>query len=159
MGVALSMLSMGCCATSAACSAAGCFLCPGTAHSTLSKLMYALILLLTLIVSCVMLTPGVHSWLTSVPFCAESASVVTKLAEFLPGGDNVQVKCANVVGYLAVYRVCFVVTVFFAVMALIMIGVKSSRDPRGPIQNGVWGLKFLILLAGVVGAFFIPHGG
>ena len=40
------------------------------------------------------------------------------------------------VGYLAVYRICFVVTLFFLLMAVIMIGVRSSRDPRGVIQNG-----------------------
>jgi len=156
MGAAISLLSVACCATSAACS-----LCPNTAHSTVSKLMYALILLATLVVSCLMLTPGVESWLTRVPFCAESAGLVSTVAKYLPGGvgDRVQVQCANAVGYLAVYRVCFVVTLFFAFMALIMTGVRSSRDPRAPIQNGVWGLKFLVIIVGVVAAFFIPHGG
>ncbi len=39
-----------------------------------------------------------------------------------------------------------------------MIRVRTSRDPRGPIQNGFWGIKFLLLLGGWIGAFFIPHG-
>ena len=43
-------------------------------------------------------------------------------------------------------------------MSLLMIGVKSSRDPRAPLQNGFWGIKFIILLGGIIGAFFIPHG-
>ena len=43
---------------------------------------------------------------------------------------------SDFVGYLAVYRICFVVTIFFLMMAVLMIGVRSSRDPRGVIQNG-----------------------
>ena len=50
------------------------------------------------------------------------------------------------------------VTIFFAFMAILMIGVRSSRDPRGHIQNGFWGIKFLLIFAGWIGAFFIPHG-
>ena len=71
---------------------------------------------------------------------------------------KLQVKCEDFVGYLAVYRIGFIVTLFFLLMSLLMIGVKSSRDPRAPIQNGFWGIKFLILLGGIIGAFFIPHG-
>lgn len=39
-------------------------------------------------------------------------------------------------GYLAVYRLCFALSAFFFLMALIMIGVKTSKDPRAGIQNG-----------------------
>ena len=69
-----------------------------------------------------------------------------------------KVKCADAIGYLAVYRLCFVVTLFFVLMALIMIGVRTSRDPRSGWQNGFWGVKYLIIVGGCVGAFFIPHG-
>ena len=61
-------------------------------------------------------------------------------------------------GYLAVYRICFVVTIFFLFMSVIMIGVRNSRDPRAGIQNGFWGFKYLLIIAGCIGAFFIPHG-
>lgn len=63
--------------------------------------------------------------------------------------------CTFAVGYLAVYRVCFALLVFFVVMAAMMVGVRSSRDGRAPIQNGFWGLKFLIIIAIAIGAFFI----
>ncbi|RZC34240.1 serine incorporator [Asbolus verrucosus] len=43
-------------------------------------------------------------------------------------------------------------------MAVMMIGVKSSRDPRSGIQNGFWGLKYLLVIGGIIGAFFIPEG-
>lgn len=44
--------------------------------------------------------------------------------------------CDKAVGYLAVYRIFFIITCFFILMALMMIGVKSSKDPRAGIQNG-----------------------
>lgn len=49
-------------------------------------------------------------------------------------------------------------TMFFLLMSVMMIGVKSSRDGRAGIQNGFWGIKYLVLIAGCVGAFFIPEG-
>jgi hypothetical protein len=66
------------------------------------------------------------------------------------------VDCGQVVGYMAVYRVCFAVTLFFVLMAMIMINVRSSKDPRAGIQNGFWGLKYMLIIGGTVGAFFIP---
>lgn len=39
-----------------------------------------------------------------------------------------------------------------------MIGVKSSKDHRAMIQNGFWGMKYLVLIGICVGAFFIPGG-
>ena len=45
-------------------------------------------------------------------------------------------RCDEVVGYLAVYRVCFAMAGFFALFCLIMIKVNSSKDPRAKIQNG-----------------------
>jgi len=46
------------------------------------------------------------------------------------------VDCHMFVGYLAVYRVCFSLAVFFFFFMVFMIGVRSSRDPRSAIQNG-----------------------
>lgn len=97
-----------------------------------------------------------------VPFCEESPTVLSRLIEgvgkFSPVPD-VKIKCMDAVGYLAVYRICFVITLFFLFMSVLMIGVRSSRDPRAGIQNGFWGFKYAIIIAGWIGAFFIPHGG
>lgn len=164
MGGVLSLTSLACCFTSTACTA-GCALCPSCKNTTASRLMYGLLLLLTVVISCVMLAPGVEDWLVKVPFCEESNTVTSKIVNALNSavntvgvGANVKIKCEDAVGYLAVYRICFVITMFFLFMALIMIGVKSSRDPRAGIQNGFWGIKYILIIAGFIGAFFIPHG-
>lgn len=103
-------------------------------------------LVLGTIAACITLSPGLESALKKVPFCTNSTT----------GGlaDG----CDKAVGYLAVYRICFILTCFFVLMALIMIGVKSSRDARAGIQNGFWAIKFLLVIGGIIGSFFIPEG-
>jgi len=60
-------------------------------------------------------------------------------------------------GVFAVYRVSFAFAIFHCLLALIMIGVSRKSDPRTTIQDGWWGVKLLLLLAGIVGSFFIPN--
>lgn len=93
--------------------------------------MYAIMLLFGAIISGIALAPGMQDWLKSVPFCKDSTSTS---AIFLP--NQITADCSVAVGYLAVYRICFALTCFFALMALMMVGAKSSRDARAGIQNG-----------------------
>lgn len=88
-----------------------------------------------------MLSDSVQSKLANAPFCS-----------------SIDI-CKNVVGYLAVYRILFATTMFFIMMAIMMVGVRTSRDSRSPIHNGFWGPKYLILIAAIIGAFFIPETG
>ncbi|KAE8745732.1 hypothetical protein FOCC_FOCC007528 [Frankliniella occidentalis] len=145
MGAVMGLFSaaqLACCCGSTACSL--CAACPACRNSTSTRIMYAVMLLLGTVVGCIMLAPGLQNELKKVPFCK---------------GDTVQVgfDCSEAVGYLAVYRLCFAFTMFYALMCLIMIGVRSSKDPRGGIQNGFWGLKYLVVIAIAVGAFYIPE--
>ncbi|CAG2103228.1 unnamed protein product [Medioppia subpectinata] len=140
MGALLSIFTVGqlaCCCSSAACGLLGC--CPSCRNSTAARIMYALMLLLTTIVGWLMTTEWVQEKMKDVPFCGGKAF------------------CENAVGYLAVYRIMFALTVFFVIFCVMMIGVKSSRDGRASIQNGFWGIKYLILIGFTVGAFFIPE--
>lgn len=66
-----------------------------------------------------------------VPFCSSNDSSALDLKNLYPTWQ-----CESAVGYLAVYRLCFALSAFFFLMALIMIGVKTSKDPRAGIQNG-----------------------
>lgn len=139
MGGVLAALTAGqlaCCCGSAACSLC-CAACPSCKNSTSSRIMYALMLLLTTVVSCIMLSPKLEEQLEKVPFCKGA--------------------CHDIVGFLAVYRLVFALTLFFMLFCLLMIGVKSSRDPRAGLQNGFWGIKYLLLIGGMIGAFYIPE--
>lgn len=110
-------------------------------------------LLFGAIIAGITLAPGLQDWLKEVPFCKNSTATSAKL---LPNGYTTD--CSVAVGYLAVYRVCFAFACFFALMAVMMIGAKSSRDSRAPIQNGFWGIKYIVVIAIAIGAFFIPNG-
>ncbi|XP_013193121.1 probable serine incorporator isoform X1 [Amyelois transitella] len=151
MGAVLGLCSaaqLACCCGSAACSLC-CSACPSCANSTSTRLMYAVMLLFVMITACITLAPGLQTELKKVPFCANSSTLI-------PG--DLKVDCNQAVGYLAVYRICFAACLFFVLMALITIGVKSSKDPRAGIQNGFWGIKYLLVIGGIIGAFFIPEG-
>lgn len=165
----MSLASLGCCLTGT-CVSTTCAVCPSSCGSSgLAKFMYALVLLATVVISCIMLAPGVESWLNKLPFCepttpthqSELNNNFQKAIDYgkkLIGDQVPRLPCADFIGYLAVYRICFVVAIFFMVMAVLMIGVRSSRDPRGPLQNGFWGLKFILIFAGWIAALWIPHG-
>ena len=125
--------------------------------------MYAILLLLTTIVCCIMLTPDIQDSLASVPFCKSDDDLGLDLGVDLSGvvdvGNPVAfIDCKKGVGYQAVYRLYLILTLFFFLMSIIMINVKSSADPRAGIQNGFWGIKYLIIIASMIGAFWIPDG-
>ncbi|KAF7655868.1 hypothetical protein LDENG_00049230 [Lucifuga dentata] len=146
---------MGACLTLASCASclcgtAPCLLsscCPSSYNSTLSRLAFSFFLLLGTLVSIIMILPGMEAHLKNIPgFCMGSTSI--------PG----KVNCDIIVGYKSVYRMCFAMACFFFLFSIIMIRVRSSKDPRATIQNGFWFFKFLLLVGITVGAFFIPDG-
>ncbi|XP_014446921.1 serine incorporator 2 [Tupaia chinensis] len=98
-----------------------------------------------------MLTPGVESQLHKLPWVCDEG---TKTPAVLQG----HIDCGSLLGHRAVYRMCFATAAFFFLFSLLMLCVRSSRDPRAAIQNGFWFFKFLVLLGITVGAFYIPDG-
>lgn len=115
--------------------------------------MYALMLMFGAATGAIMLSDGLQDLLKKVPFCENSTSTSSMI---IPSTTTLD--CSNAVGYLAVYRVCFALLIFFLTMAAMMVGVRSSKDTRAPIQNGFWGLKFIVIIAIAIGAFFIKDG-
>lgn len=175
MGAIISLGSTAaCCFGSAACAICQC--CPSSCNSSVaSRIMYALLLLLTTVVCCIMLAPGLQDSLASLPFCSSHKGGLDTFADKLNeagqaigagdvgneigiSGSSLKVDCSAAVGYQAVYRLCLIVTLFFIVMSILMVNVKTSNDPRAGIQNGFWGIKYLIVIASMIAAFWIPDG-
>ena len=73
--------------------------------------------------------------------------------------DYVTIDCfgQNCFGFAAVHRVNFALGLFHCVMAVMLLGVNSSKDKRAPIQNGFWGPKIIVWLGLIVASFFIPN--
>ncbi|KAF3833607.1 hypothetical protein F7725_024811 [Dissostichus mawsoni] len=137
MGACLAIGSLASCA-SCLCGSASCLLsscCPSAFNSTITRLAFSFLLLLGTLVSIIMILPGMEDHL-----------------------KQNKVNCDIVVGYKSVYRMCFAMACFFFLFSIIMLRVRSSKDPRGAIQNGFWFFKLLILVGITVGAFFIPDG-
>jgi len=132
--------------------------------------MYSILLLLTSILSCILIAPGLADSLAKVPFCKSGDGDARSEENFFENLQNdikakvtgevesYQVDCSSAVGYKAVYRVNLIVTLFFILMAIMMINVKSSKDGRAGIQNGFWGFKYILIIGGMIGAFWIPLG-
>ncbi|KAI5947205.1 Serine incorporator 2 [Manis javanica] len=153
MGACLGACSLLSCA-SCLCGSAPCILCtccPSSRNSTVSRLIFTAFLFLGVLVSVIMLSPGVESQLHKLPWvCEEGAGT-----PIIPQGH---INCGSLLGHRAVYRMCFATAAFFFLFTLLMICVRSSQDPRAAIQNGFWFFKFLILVGITVGAFYIPDG-
>uniref|UniRef100_A0A672FHS6 Serine incorporator 1 n=1 Tax=Salarias fasciatus TaxID=181472 RepID=A0A672FHS6_SALFA len=123
------------------CGSAPCLLCrccPSGNNSTVTRLIYALFLLLGVGVACIMLMPGMEGQLKKIPGFCEGG-----MGSSIPG---------------AVYRVCFGMAMFFLLFSLLMIKVKSSQDPRAALHNGFWFFKFAAAAAITIGSFFIAEG-
>lgn len=60
-------------------------------------------------------------------FCEGSGSVL---------GVQTNVDCSSFLGHKAVYRMGFAMAAFFCLFAVLMVCVRSSKDPRAAVQNG-----------------------
>ncbi|CAB1342801.1 unnamed protein product [Coregonus sp. 'balchen'] len=129
-----------------------CKFCPSGNNSTVTRLIYAFFLLLGVGIACIMLMPGMEEQLNKIPgFCDGG------MGTSIPGVEG-HINCDVLVGYKAVYRVCFGMAMFFLLFSLLMVKVKSSQDPRASVHNGFWFFKFAAATAITIGAFFIPEG-
>jgi len=59
-------------------------------------------------------------------------------------------------GFVAVHRMNFALGCFHFILAVLLLGVNSSRNKRAPIQNAFWGPKIIAWVALIVISFFIP---
>ncbi|XP_077428612.1 serine incorporator 3 [Vanacampus margaritifer] len=121
-------------------------------NSTVTRIMYAWILLLGTILSCIMLSPGAEKLLIRIPgFCAGGAD------SSLPG-IQADFNCEIFMGYKAVYRVCFGMSMWFVWFSILLVNVKNTKDPRAAVHNGFWFFKVLGLVLVTASSFYIPDG-
>jgi hypothetical protein len=106
----------------------------------MTRIAYALILLVNSIVSWLMLT----DW------------AIKKLEHLTM--DFMQLKCIGkeCFGFVAVHRMNFALGTFHLILAILLLGVNSSRNKRASIQNAFWGPKIIAWLALIVVTFLIP---
>ncbi|XP_006881618.1 PREDICTED: serine incorporator 3 [Elephantulus edwardii] len=152
MGAVLGVFSLAswvpCLCSGASCLLCGC--CPSAKNSTLTRLVYAFILLLGTIVSCIMLTDEMETQLKKIPgFCRGGFKIK------MPDNKD---DCDVLVRYKAVYRINFALAIFFFAFFLFMFNVKTSKDPRAAIHNGFWFFKIAAIIGIMVGSFYIPGG-
>ena len=106
-----------------------------------TRIAYAVMLLLNSILSWLMLTPWALKKLEHLTL------------------DYMAITCEGkqCYGFVAVQRVNFALGLFHFFLALLLLGVKTSRDGRAALQNGYWGPKIIVWLAFIVMTFFIPE--
>ncbi|KAG9355077.1 hypothetical protein JZ751_001790 [Albula glossodonta] len=136
---------LACCCGSAACSLC-CGCCPKIKQSTGTRFMYALYFLMVTVICVIMMSPTVEDAIRDmIPFYSE-------MCNKLNAGEN----CKTLVGYSAVYKVCFGMACFFFIFAVFTFRVRTSTGWRAAIHNGFWFLKFIALLGCCAGGFFLP---
>lgn len=146
MGAALQTLGLAEVASEVACcagSAAFSLFCKKKVGGIRSRLYFAVFLLLGTILCLVMLAPNMRTNLDKIPL------LCTRLAS--------KRVCDNLVGYGAVYRVSFAMSVFFFLFSLLTYNVHSKKQLRARLHNGFWYIKLslLVLIIGVV--FYLPN--
>ncbi|KAI7621963.1 TMS membrane protein/tumor differentially expressed protein [Hortaea werneckii] len=130
----------GSCCGAATCSAI-CTSCGSCGNSIMTRIAYALILLLNSLLSWILLTP----W------------AIKKLQHVML--DYVQIDCggSQCFGFTAVHRVNFALGLLHFLLGMMLLGVNNSRDKRAGIQNGFWGPKVLAWIGLIVISFLIPN--
>lgn len=110
--------------------------------SIATRVAYCLILILNSLFAWIMLTPFAIRKLESWSY------------------DYIKMSCTadTCYGVLAVHRICFALTLFHAVLAILLMNVTSTRQKMAVVQNGWWGPKVLIWMLLVFATFFIPNG-
>lgn len=60
-------------------------------------------------------------------------------------------------GFFTVHRLNFALGALHIVLALILLGVKSTKDKRAVLQNSWWSLKFIVYICLTIFSFVLPN--
>ena len=99
----------------------------------------------------ILLLNSMLAWLMLTPWALQKLQHLTL--------DYMEITCGGKMcyGYIAVQRVNFGLALFHFFLCFLLLGVRTSKDPRAPLQNGFWGPKIIIWLAFLVISFLIPE--
>lgn len=156
MGAAISLPLMPISALTSCCGAAACSaLCSsigGTFKSSImTRITYAIILLIN----------SLLSWIALSPFIIHKIEKATfGFINYSCGPDG-----SECISFTSVYRINFALGVLHLISAALLINVKSTANPRSMIQNGCWKMKVFAWLVLIVvnfvvipDSFFIFYG-
>lgn len=118
-------------------------------NSRLTRSVYALLLTLGVVFSCLCLTGHVEKLLLKIP------SLCRKLDWPFDSIGSIDT-CLSFAGYSGAYRICFSFTIFHLIMSIILYRVRTTRDCRNGLQNGFWFFKILFLIGFCVLNFLWP---
>lgn len=112
--------------------------------------MYAFYFLLVTVICVIMMSPTVEEQIReNIPFYKDLCQTLM--------GEEAGEECKILVGYSAVYKICFGMACFFCFFSLFTLRVNNSTGCRAAIHNGFWFVKFIVLAACCVGGFFLPN--
>lgn len=138
LGIAEVASEVACCAGSAACS----LFIKKKFKCLRSRLFFSIFLVLSTTVCFLMLVPNMRVYLDKIPyFCS---------------GLTSKTMCDKLVGYSAVYRISFAMSIFYLILSVIMLNVTSTSEFRAKIHNGFWYIKLMVLFGIVVTTFYLP---
>ncbi|XP_053509455.1 serine incorporator 3 [Ictalurus furcatus] len=126
-----------------------CRFCSKCKNSIVTRIIYASILLIGTVIACIMLSPSVEQRMKKIPGFCDDGMMSSIAGAF---------QCDIFVGYKAVYRLCFGMSMSFLAFCLLTVNMKNSRDPRAAFHNGCWFTKIAVIITLTVGAFYIPDG-
>eukprot|EP00040_Diaphanoeca_grandis_P002535 m.22066 g.22066 ORF g.22066 m.22066 type:complete len:447 (-) comp13674_c0_seq1:329-1669(-) len=145
--------SLLCCVSSAACSC-----CCNTTTSSVTRISYILMWLTALLGAWIMTNENIGEQLQKIEKYSGSGSII-ECEEYnnMTFFTNDTATCGERWSQLACYRIFFGTSMFFLIMMLITIGVKSTQDIRAGLQNSFWLVKIAGWIALIVAAFYISN--
>ncbi|KAG0680795.1 hypothetical protein C6P40_003949 [Pichia californica] len=60
------------------------------------------------------------------------------------------------IGFTSVQRINFSLGIFHLILAGLLVGVTSTRNPRAVIQNGYWIMKLFVIFSFIIISYLIP---
>lgn len=112
--------------------------------SVATRIMYAVIFMVNSLISWVSLSNSLTKF-------------VEKLTRGLFKFGNMFCKDERgCIGFTSVQRINFSLGMLHLILAGLLVGVKSTRNPRAVIQNGYWIMKLFVLFTFIIISYLIP---